>query len=551
MKLLFTLLLFALSRLYLPAQPYLIHPLQLDTLGQADSSWSASYVAGFRQNAQRVGVLNGRFPATLLNDAGVVLVAKAAIQPYTVIDTSSRLVICPAPVELPMVVIRFPDTVQDITQEIPPFRLSSIAEWQIKSDSLPGFPTTVKSYQQQTRFFAHRYRTTRRVQLLAYTNSPEGADYALLRITGVDLSPPELLSGDYLPTSIYAINFPPTTHYHRPAAALALYLQELEGQLVLLEPARAIYHLAGKPLPGKTARLYHQASKTQQYLQTNKLLTQKQLADYHSYNQVMPVLNEKTAVLAQQHYFYQMGLILEQEVQTARLSAFLSQSGLRLSQLEAFLIDWMNNWEAELDQALFSALLTRYFDESQASYWSPELIEQIRSQEKSFVKLGEQIYGESLLTHPQALLQLAQSQGMAVLYQQLEADPGYRFFSRLFQDQQQAVISPLRNEQREWQELEHRWQQRQIQTMPLPFLDGNHSQRFHFLYQESEFRLPNWANTAGTPVFDTQHRLVGFIFPLEEPAAGLNWYLPPDTNQPYRWYSIPDLESVLQQLPPP
>lgn len=549
MKPFFTLFFLTLFRLNLPAQPYLIHPLQLDTLRQPDSSWYPSHVAGFRQNARCVGLLNGRFPATLLNDAGLVLVAKVAIQPYTTIDSSSRLVICPAPVELPEVIIRFTDTVQEMPQEMRFDPSGQMVEWQIKSDTLPGLVTAVKSYQQQTRFFAHRYRTTHRVQLLAYTNSPEGADYALLRITGLDLSPPELLSSGYLPASTYAINFPPTTHYHRPAAALTLYLQELEGQLALLEPARTVYRSAGKTLPEKTARLYQQASSTHQYLRASLLTSQRQLTDYRSYNRILPALNEATAALTQECYFYQMGVILEQVVQTARLSVFLGQGSPDLPQLEAFLTDWMNHWEAETDQALFSALLTRYFDESQASYWSTELIEQIRSQEKSFARLGEQIYGESLLAHPQKLLQVARNQGMAVLYQQLEADPGYRFFSRLFQDQQRAVTRPLREQQREWQQLEHDWQQAKMRSYPLPFLDGNHSQRFHFLHQESGFQLPNWDGTAGTPVFDTRHRLAGFLFPVEEPQAGLNWYLPPDANHPYRWCSISDLQLVLQQLP--
>lgn len=574
MKHFFTFCLLSFILLSGRTQSYLLHPSQLDTLSLIDSIWAGTDRLGFRQNGGAVGLLNGRYPATVVDDTGIVLVAKSAIQPYLPLEDTVRLSLLSVPFPLKSVVISFPLSSEELTAQILPTEqvpLSyeeqmahiqrQIVQLEAPADSEADIRTNIKPYQQQNRFFRHRYRDFTKVELLAYTNQGNGADYALLRIFGASPYPkaPRVNLRDSINQAAYTTNYPPRTYYQNSVSALQLHLEALKANLYLLESAMAVYQTYSRLPPQALANFYVQQVNAHHYLQVSEALSHRQTKE----NQLLvhpPLLSlasqlrQQAEALADLHRFYHLSQSLNQSIQLMILTRFLDQQADRRSDTEqrilSFLDNWLGDWNASIDQKLFTQLTTLYFDESQASYFSTKLLDQIRSSEKSFELLGQQIYSESLLAQPQRLRYLLLEMGSDTLFQALERDIGYLFFRQLLYDQQENIFRPYRKSLQEWTALERSWLKRRAKVAPFLYLEGNATQRYHLLVPTGISALPTWENTAGSPLFNHQHALVGFAFPQNGTQPGIEWSLPKPGASSYLYYSIREIRQTIELLKP-
>lgn len=567
MKHLFALCLLSFALLSGRAQSFLLLPSQLDTVALVDSIWGTSGRDGFRQNNKAVGQLNGRFPATLIDASGIVLVAKTAIKDYLPLEDTAEVVVFPVPLSLKNVVLSFPLEAEEITKQILPSADQELSEAartaqiqrklsqiRLQKDPTPAVRKMVKSHSGQSRFFQHRYLDYTQVQLLAYTNYSNGKDYALLRILGESPYPstPEINLRDSLHRAAYLINYPPQTHYYSSASALDLHFRSLESNLQILDPTVAVYQSFRRLPPQKLVEFYAQQSSARRYLDEEKAIANRRQGEnkylmYPALLRLQQELAQTKADLEKRHHFYHLSQSLNQAIQVIPLSRFLDgqqgKSGTGERTL-AFLESWANNWNPGIDQKLFQTLMPLYFDESQANYFSTALIDQIRSSGKSFARLGSQLYGESLLTQPQQLRSILKEEGTEALYQKLERDAGYIFFRQLLQDQEANVNRPYRQAFQEWTALEQAWLKAIAEVAPLPFLEGNATQRLHLLGAGGIAELPAWEDNAASPVFNAQHELLGFVFPANVPRAGVDWELPKEDGL-YRFLSI---DTVLERL---
>jgi hypothetical protein len=207
------------------------------------------------------------------------------------------------------------------------------------------------------------------------------------------------------------------------------------------------------------------------------------------------------------------------------------------------LANWQKDWAQPIDQALFSQLMTIYFEESRAEYFSTAIIDQIRSNNKSFEALGNQLYEESLLVQPTQLMEILNEEGTSTLFSILQKDIGYLFFTQLLRDQQERIFSPYRKELAKWSQLENQWLE-ETAGLEKSIIDANGSQRIHFCLDNTLGKVPIWKDTAGSPIFNQKNQLIGFLFPRGDYPAGLHWEVPAQVGSPL----VLSIQEVMNQL---
>lgn len=555
------------------AQQLLLHASQLDTIIPLDSSWAEDGLDGFRQNSKLVGQFNNRFPATLLDSSGMVFVSKSAISEFTELMDTADIIILPSPLSLKNVIISFRLSSEDITSQIIPENREELSYTSLVSQIQTNITQVrlnkkhenqsriaVMRYQQQNRFFLHQYLDFTEVELLAYTNDNPNGDYALLQILGESPYPnvPLINTQPTLQDAAYTINYPPRTYYHSSASALVMHRSALESSLALLEPAIGVYQSIRRLPPASLAQFHEQQSSAYQYLasseaENKRVQSENQYLLSTSLLRLQGALNRQTREVEKLHRFYHKSQTVRRSLTLLPLSRFLSQQQGRRSNTKDRMLSFLARQEqtrnSNIEQALFKTLMSKYFEDAQADYFSRALLDQIQSHDKSFDSLGEQIYSESILAQPQRMIELLESKGSEALFQALEKDVGYIFCRQLLRDQEEKIFRPYRKALQDWTALENEWLREIAVFKQLPFLDGNNSQRYHLLESVGIAALPAWKEVSGSPLFNQQHELLGFLFPQLGGQAGVEWELPPPKSE-FLFQDLRSIVKVIQQITP-
>lgn len=552
----------------LSGQKLLLLPSQLDSLVAVDSLNLLPEPEGLLQNLKVVGLVNNRYPATLISNDGLVLVPTEALEEYIQLPDSVAMMRYDDPLSLKNFFISFPVRSTEITSDILLYvkesmtlnEKFSIIQGNIRQKLTElGRPENgryeVKRYLFQNRFFLHQYLDFREVQLLWATHSSDGKSYGIVKIFGESLSQlkaPMLSSQDDRSKGNYAINFPPKTYYQSSASALALHLSELDASMSILQPAIDLYQQFRRLPPESLASFYEQQYNEQTFLLENQAMekrirTENSLIMDSKILALQQNLQRESKAIEKLHQQYFRSQALNRTIKLISLVEFLERrAGLRSDQTDrllAYLDDWQKDWNPTIDRALFETILPAYFNESRGQYFSTDLIDQIRATNKSFEEISQPIYEESLLSRPEEIRAILKKDGPEELFTKLEEDAGYYFFTLLLRDQQEKIFRPYRKNMTNWSGQENNWLQKTAKQAGSR-IDGNGSQRIHFAFDNQLESIPLWKDNAGSPFFDKKNELMGFLFPEGEYPAGIDWYLPTEVN-PSQMVSISEILQLL------
>lgn len=556
--------LFLSSGLY--GQKLLLLPAQLDSFLAQDSLDLLPEQNGLRNNLRTVGTLNNRYPATLISEEGLVLVSREAIARYLPESTSSLSAFAD-PLPLKGLILTIPIETKDVTAQILDGSASNmsfdeqinliqrnIGKMMMAVNSVEKGRQEVKRYQFQNRFFLHEYQDFTDLRLVFLSNKTSGKNYGIIQIFGESQLPkaPLPASKNTSISANYVINYPQKTYYQSSSSALELHVLELQSALKLLNPALSIYQSYQKT-PSPSLTTFHQSqSEELSYLNSsqasaNKISKENTWLLNKNIVELQGQLKLEKKNLEKLHSQYFMSRALNQSIKLIQLTQYLqSRAGRRSAQKQnilSYLANWQKDWAQPIDQALFSQLMTIYFEESRAEYFSTAIIDQIRSNNKSFEALGNQLYEESLLVQPTQLMEILNEEGTSTLFSILQKDIGYLFFTQLLRDQQERIFSPYRKELAKWSQLENQWLE-ETAGLEKSIIDANGSQRIHFCLDNTLGKVPIWKDTAGSPIFNQKNQLIGFLFPRGDYPAGLHWEVPAQVGSPL----VLSIQEVMNQL---
>ena len=223
--------------------------------------------------------------------------------------------------------------------------------------------------------------------------------------------------------------------------------------------------------------------------------------------------------------------------------------------LEKILAQQTQEWTIKEDQKITSVLLPLYFQHTKAKNIHPDIIEQVRSVNKDYNLLAEILYSESILTNTDTLLYLVRNHPQE-LYDRLEKDIAFQFFSKIRDQENKVIIKTYRDKTNEIYSLKKNYLEAYLKLdHPTKYWEGNGTLRIEngtiIKTEASPFFYSNLLQNPGrlgSPVFNQKNELLGLQVGFENEDYIHSLHYDPSSQQT-RHLSINAILQLLDQHP--